>query len=425
MSAPRIVILGGGFAGAYCAQALEKAARRGRARVLLIDRNNYFIFYPLLVEAGTGSLEPRHAVVPLRSFLKRTSFRMTEAVEVDFGRREIRCRAPGGAAETIPYDHLVLCPGSVTRLPNVPGLEQHAFEMKSLADAVALRDRAVGMLELADAEPDPERRQALLHFVVVGANFTGVEVAGELEVFLRHGRRLYHNVRREDCRITLVEITDRILPALDRKLADYAASRLTRRRVRLLLHASVARIDADKALLSGGESLAAHTVIWCAGIQPPPLVKRLHVPVDARGYVLCERDMRVRGYENVWCIGDCAVIPDASGRPYPPTAQHAVREGTRLARNLARALVGKPTRPFDFSALGSLAPLGCRTAVANVFGINLSGFPAYVLWRSYYWLRMPGLARKIRVAMDWTADLLFTRDFVQLGLHRGRRHTAD
>jgi NADH dehydrogenase len=250
-------------------------------------------------------------------------------------------------------------------------------------------------------------------------------VAGELEVFLRHGRRLYHNVRREDCRISLVEITDRILPALDRKLADYAASRLTRRRVRLLLHASVARIDADKALLSGGESLAAHTVIWCAGIRPPPLVKRLHVPVDARGYVLCERDMRVRGYENVWCIGDCAVIPDASGRPYPPTAQHAVREGTHLAGNLARALAGKPTRPFDFSALGSLAPLGCRTAVANVFGINLSGFPAYVLWRSYYWLRMPGLARKIRVAMDWTADLLFTRDFVQLGLHRGRRHTAD
>jgi NADH dehydrogenase len=415
----RIVVIGGGFAGAYCAQALERKLPRASAQVVLLDRNNYFAFFPLLVEAGTGSLEPRHAVISLRAFLKRTTFRMAEVTEVDLGRREILCRPPGESSpERIPYDHLVLAPGSVTRLPGVPGLEHHALEMKSLTDAVMLRDRAIRLLETADSSPDPERRRCLLHFVVVGGNFTGVEVAGELDVFLRQARRLYRNVRREECRVTLVEISSRILSALDPDLAAYAASRMSRRGIQLRLGESVARIDADRVVLSGGETLPCSTVIWCAGIEPGPLVKRLHVPVDARGYILCERDLRVRGFENVWAIGDCAVIPDGDGRPYPATAQHAIREGAHLARNLTRALSGKPTRPFSYSSMGSLASLGCRTAVAKVFGVKLSGFPAYFLWRSYYWLRMPGLSRKFRVALDWTADLLFARDFVQLGLHR-------
>jgi NADH dehydrogenase len=414
----RIVIIGGGFAGAYCAQALEKRLPRSAAQVLLLDRNNYFVFHPLLVEAGTGSLEPRHAVVSLRAFLKRTTFRMAEVTEVDLGRREIGYRSPeGGDSGKVSYDHLVLAPGSATRLPAIPGLDQHGLEMKNLADAVALRDRAIGMLEAADASPDPEARRTLLHFVVVGGNFTGVEVAGELDVFLRRARRVYRNVRREDCRITLVEVTGRILSALDSGLADYAAARLSRRGVQIRLNASVARIEPDRAVLQGGESLPARTVIWCAGIRPAPLVERLHVPVDVRGYILCERDLRVRGFDNVWAAGDSAVVPDPAGHPYPATAQHAIREGIHLAGNISRALAGKPRLPFNFSSIGSLAPLGCRTAVAQVLGMRLSGFPAYFLWRTYYWLRMPGLSRKFRVALDWTADLLFPRDFVQLGLH--------
>jgi len=422
----RIVILGGGFAGAYCAQALEKRLPRSAAQVLLLDRNNYFVFHPLLVEAGTGSLEPRHAVVSLRAFLKRTTFRMAEVREVDLGRREIDYRSPGGGASgKVSYDHLVLAPGSVTRLPAIPGLDQHGLEMKSLADAVALRDRAIGMLEAADATPDPAARRTLLHFVVVGGNFTGVEVAGELDVFLRRARRIYHNVRREDCRVTLVEVTGRILSALDSGLADYAAARLSRRGVQIRLNASVARIEPGRAVLEGGESLPARTVIWCAGIRPSPLVERLHVPVDVRGYILCERDLRVRGFDNVWAAGDSAVVPDPAGRPYPATAQHAIRMGIHLAGNLSRALAGRPLRPFSFSSLGSLAPLGCRTAVAQVLGMKISGFPAYFLWRTYYWLRMPGAARKFRVALDWTADLLFSRDFVQLGLHGRPNRSAE
>ena len=422
----RIVIIGGGFAGAYCAQALERRLPRSAAQVLLLDRNNYFVFHPLLVEAGTGSLEPRHAVVSLRAFLKRTTFRMADVTEVDLGRREVGYRPPGGGPPgKISYDHLVLAPGSVTRLPDIPGLDQHGIEMKSLADAVGLRDRAIRMLETADATPDPAARQALLHFVVVGGNFTGVEVAGELDVLLGRARRLYRNVKREDCRVTLVEVTGRILSALDPGLADYAAARLSRRGIQLRLNASVARIEADRAVLAGGETLSTRTVIWCAGIRPAPLVGRLHVPVDVRGYILCERDLRVRGFDNVWAAGDCAVVPDPGGRPYPATAQHAIREGTHMAGNLVRALAGKPLRPFNFSSLGSLAPLGCRTAVAQVLGMKLSGFPAYFLWRTYYWLRMPGVSRKFRVALDWTADLLFSRDFAQLGIHPGPGRSAD
>jgi NADH dehydrogenase len=415
----RIVILGGGFAGAYCAQALERRLPSGSGQVLLVDRNNYFVFYPLLVEAGTGSLEPRHAVVALRAFLKTSNFLMAEATGVDLSRRMIHCRVSGEEApREVPFDHLVLALGSVTRLPPVPGLDRHGLEMKSLSDAVQLRDRAIRMLERADATEDPERRRALLHFVVVGGNYTGVEVAGELQVFLRGACRLYRTARRAEIAITLVERTSRILPTLDADLAEYAAVVLRRRGVALRLESTLSEIQADGVIFSDGESLPAHTVVWCAGIQPHPLLARLPFPLTSQGYLTCEPDLRVRGQENVWAIGDCATIPDPGGAPYPPTAQHAVREGAHLALNLARSLKGESLVPFVYSSRGTLVPLGCRTGVAKVLGVKLSGFPAYFLWRLYYWMRMPGWARKFRVALDWTAGLFFSRDVVQLGVHR-------
>ena len=320
--------------------------------------------------------------------------------------------------QVTPYDHLVLALGSVTRLPAIPGLEEHGYEMKSLTDAVALRDRAVTLLEAADATDDLERRRALLRLVVVGANFTGVETAGEFDVFLRQGARQCRRVRPEDCGVTLVEVADRILPALDPDLSDYARRHMERRGIEIRLRTSVREIHADRVVLEGGEVLPASTVIWCAGIAPPPLLERLDLPLDERGYVLCERDLRVRGRDDVWAIGDCAVNPDAEGRPYPATAQHAVRQGVHLARNLSRSLSGTSPQPFDYTALGSIVALGCRSGVAKVFGVKLAGFPAWWLFRSVYLMKMPGLSRKARVALDWTLELLFPRDFVQLGVHR-------
>jgi NADH:ubiquinone reductase (H+-translocating) len=417
----RIVVLGGGFAGAYCAQELERRTAPAEARITLVDRQNYFIFYPLLIEAGTGNVEPRHAVVSIRSFLSRAEFRMAEVTELDRGRAEVVVLAPDGTAQRIGYDHLVIALGSVTRLPPVPGLHEHGFQIKSLADAVALRDRAIHFLELAEATDDPLVREAALRFVIVGANFTGAEEAGELDAVLRGALREYPRLSRRDIRITLLDHGDRILPALDERLSAYAERKLRERGVDVRLGESVAAISEDSVTLRSGAVLPTRTVIWAAGIAPPPVVASMSLPLDGRGYILCERDLRVKGERNIWAVGDCAVNTDAKGRAYPATAQHGLREGIAGARNIARVLRGRATRPCDIRSQGSLAALGCRTGVAHVFGVDLSGFAAWWLWRTVYLLKMPGLARKLRVALDWTLQLFFRREYVQLGVHRIER----
>ena len=287
-------------------------------------------------------------------------------------------------------------------------------------DAVAMRDRAISMLEAAEATEDAARRSALLHFVVVGANFTGVELAGELFVFLRDAARLYRHVRPEECTLTLLELGDRLLPQLDRELADFAHRDLVRRGVEVRLGTTATEVRRYEIVLADGSVVPTATVIWTAGIAPNPLVERLALPRDPRGYVDCEPTLRVRGYENVWAIGDAAAVPAADGRPYAATAQNAVRMGRHVGRNVARALAGEPPVPFAFRPQGAIAALGCRTGVAKIFGVKLSGFPAWFVFRTAYLLKMPGFSRKVRVALDWTVDLLFRRDVVQLGAHRER-----
>jgi NADH dehydrogenase len=414
---PRIVILGGGFAGATCARELER--RLGRTvDVCLLDRRNYFVFTPLLIEAGTGQLEPRHAVVSLRAFLSRTRFLMGEVTGLLHEGGTVLVKAAGRAEETrIPFDHCIVALGGVTRLPPVPGLREYGFEMKDLADAVSLRDRAIRLLEMADASSDEEEKRRMLRMVVVGGNYTGVEVAGELHVFLRKACRLYENLRPDFCQVTLVELGERILPALDADLSRYARNVMERRGMRVVLGASATEVALDHVVLSTGEKIPAATTIWCAGIAPSPVVATLGLPLDAKGYIQCERDLRVKGMPNVWAIGDAAVNPDADGHPYPATAQHAVRQGKHLALNLGRVLAGKETLPCDIVSQGALAALGCRTGVARVFGINLSGWPAWFLWRTVYLMKIPGWGRRLRVAIDWTLDLVFGRDPVQLGIH--------
>jgi NADH dehydrogenase len=415
----KIVILGGGFAGAWAAQRLEKALGRDEADVLLIDRRNYFAFSPLLVEAGTGSLEPRHAVVALRSFIRRARFRMGEITGADLARKVVTCRS-GAGEEEIPYDHLVLALGSATRLPPVPGLPEYGWEMKDLQDAVALRDRAIDVIEQADAlaKPGSDAVKELLHFVVVGGNFTGAEVAGEFHQFLRDAARSCPNLSPDECRITLVERSDRILSALDPDLSDYATRQMRRRGIEVMLNDSAVSIGPNSVTLASGATLPTRTVIWCAGIQPPPLVARLGLVLDERGWILCEPDGRVKGRTDVWAIGDCAVNPDPRGGSFPPTAQHAVREGAHLARNLAAVLRGKPTTPLAYRSLGSLAAIGCRAGVARVFGFKVSGFAAWFLWRGVYLMKMPGWGRRLRIALDWAMDLVTRREFVSLGVHR-------
>ncbi len=415
----RIVVIGGGFGGAFAVQRMLRRLREDEAEVLLVDRNNFFVFHPFLVEAGTGSLPPQHAVVGLRAFTHARGLFMGEFTGADFVRQVVRVRPVGRDDEReLPYDELVLAVGSVTSLPPVPGLREHAFQVKGVGDAIALRDRAIRLLEQADQDDDPARRRALLHFVIVGSSFTGVELAGEFEMFLRRASRRYARVTATDITITLVDMAQRILPNLDERLAAFAARKLRGRGVGLRLGTSVRTVGAGHVELTDGTYLATETVIWCAGIAPNPVLADLDLPRDARGWVLCEPDLRVCGHPHVWAIGDCAVNPGPDGKPYPATAQAAVRQGRAVADNLVRVLRGQESRPCAFPNLGELVPLGCRTGVARVGPFRLAGFPAWFLWRSVYLLKMPGWGRRLRVALEWGIDLVFGRDDVQLGVRR-------
>lgn len=413
----RIVILGGGFGGAYCARALEKTLRGSHTEIMLIDRHNFFAFDPLLVEAGCGILEPRHVLVSLRRFLSSTVFRMAEVLDVDVERRQVTYRASGSDwTETVNYDHLVVALGSVPRLPRVPGLQTYGFTMNNLADAMTLRDRAIQMLEFAEATTARQRRHTLLHLAVVGGNFTGVEVAGQFLMFLRQASQWYPSLRPDDCTVTLIQRSERILPALDADLARYAATHLRRLGVNIRLQTSAVEVAADHLQLDSGERLSTYTVIWCAGIAPNPLIQRLPFPQDHQGYVRCEPDLRVQGFDHVWAIGDCAVNRASDGQIYAATAQHAVRQGEHLAHNLARILRGEPAQPCHIRSPGQLAALGRYAGVAKIKGIRFAGFPAWFLWRSVYLMKMPGWTQKLRVSLDWFIAFFFTLSFVQLGV---------
>ncbi|MBZ0269800.1 NAD(P)/FAD-dependent oxidoreductase [bacterium] len=413
--AQRVVVLGAGFGGAYCARRLE---RSDEFAVELLDRRNYFVFSPLLVEAGTGSLEPRHTVVAVRSFVRRARFRNTEIQGIDPAKREVTHLPTGRSSpERLPYDHLVLALGSVTRLPPVPGLREFGHELKSLADAVALRDRMIALLEAAENTADADARRALLHLVVVGGNFTGVEVAGEFIEFLRSASRSYRNFDPAECRVTIVEMQHRILGPLDGKLAERGRAQLAAMGVEFRLEDSVREVRESEVVLQSGETLASRTVVWCAGIAPPPLLGTLDLPRDEHGYLLCDETLRVKGFENVWAIGDCAVTADATGRPSAATAQQAVREGNHLACNLIRAARGEAPRPLPYRSVGSLAALGARRGVGNVMGVPVHGFLAWFLWRTVYLGKTPGWSRRLRIAADWTLDFVFGRSYVQLGVH--------
>jgi NADH dehydrogenase len=424
----RIIILGSGFAGAYCAKSLERSIKKLNLDVVMVDRHNYFVFYPLLVEAGTGTLQPRHAVVPIRAFLKRIRFVMADIESVDTSAQTVRIDVAGDSGtQTLHYDHLVLAMGSVSNLPPVPGLIEYAYEMKSVGHAVALRDRVIQLLEEANASDDPAYRRALLHLVVVGGNFTGVEVAGEFQEYMSKAVRVYPNLSEEDCRVTLIDRGHAVLKALeDEELSQWSAEHLRRRGIELRLGESVDAIYADHAVLqSNKQKLPTHTVIWCAGIAAPPLLAEMPVPLDGHGYLLCDRELRVQGFENIWGIGDCAVNIDADGKSYPATAQHATREGKHLAKNLDRVLQGKPPTVCNVKTLGALAAFGRFDAVAKILGWRFTGFVAWFLWRTVYLAKIPGFTRGLRVAIDWTVALLFDREYAEMGIHRIMRPTPE
>ncbi len=413
----RILILGGGFAGLATAQALERIlAREEGVEITLVDRENFFLFTPLLAEVPSGSIEAKHLVTPLRACLRRVAVRQAEVHALDLSTKvATAAHCPKCRVYSLEFDHLVLALGSVTNFYGLPGVAEHALTLKTLNDAIALHNYIIDKFEHADMEEDPEVRRRLLTFVVAGGGFAGVEVMAELSDFARGIKPYYAGIYPEEVRLLLVHPGPRLLPEVDEGLAAYALKKLRQKGVEVRLTTSVAAASAEEVVLQGGEKIPTRTLIWTAGIAPNPLLAILPCPKDEKGRIVVEETLEVPGYPGVWALGDLAHIPDPkTGLPYPPTAQHAVREAKVVAQNIAASIRGGAKQPFRYSPLGVLAGLGRRSAIAEILGVKFSGFFAWWLWRTIYLFKLPGLERKVRVALDWTLDLFFPRDIVHL-----------
>lgn len=415
----RVVIVGGGFAGVFTARELERAlVGRDDVDVVLVSRENYFVFQPMLPEIISGSIGLMDTVSPLRRLLPRTTVHVREVEAIDVARRVVRL-APGfhPHAHEVAFDHLVIAPGTVTDFRGLPGLPEHALPFKTLADALALRSRVIHALEEAAIETeDSELRRSLLTFVVAGGGFSGVEVVAELNDFVRDVARAYRNISPEDIRVALVHGTERILPEVSERLALYAQRLLVKRGVELHLKARLASASGDRAVLADGTVIPTKTLVSTIPSSPHPLVDALALPKGRAGKIETEGTLRVKGHTNLWALGDCALVPMPTGEPCPPTAQHATRQARTLARNLLATIDGSSLQPFTFKGLGKMGALGRRNAVAEIMGVQVSGFLAWFLWRTIYLAKLPGWGRRAKVAASWTFDLFLPPELVGLRL---------
>ncbi|MBV9264136.1 MAG: FAD-dependent oxidoreductase, partial [Candidatus Eremiobacteraeota bacterium] len=367
-------------------------------------------------EVTSGELEVRHVVTPIREQLHRAQFILADVEAIDIEARVVRYRhVLTRIVNEQRFDHLVLALGSSTSTFGLSGVAENTWALKTLADADALRNHLVWLLEMADTIADDERRERLLCVAVVGGGFTGVETAGEIAGLFRSVVPLYKNLRGNRPKIVLVEAGRALLAGLPAKMGEYSRLVLERNGIEVVLGDGVAAAGERSLTLQSGRRIATETIVWSAGVKPSPFLAATKLPMDRHGAIRTGRDMRAEGVAGVWALGDCAAIPDGEGGTYPMTAQHAIREGPRCADNIVAALRGTPTKPFVYRALGMMAALGGRKAVAQLPGERvITGFVAWFLWRTYYLLRLPGLERKFRVAFDWTLDLMFPRDTAEL-----------
>ena len=413
-----VIIAGGGFGGLYAARRLERRLPRHSARIVLVSDVNFLLYTPLLPGAASGSLEPRHVVVPLREELEWTEIMLARVESADPAMRDLRVRTIDGREETLRYDQLIVALGSVSRVMPVPGLAEHAIGFKTLADAIALRNRALLHLEIAESLPDDESRREYLTFVFVGAGYAGLEGIAELQDFVTDVIERYPRCRLAGTRFILVEARDRVMSEIPASLAEFASRELRGRGMEIRTSTGLESMDASSATLSTGERIPARTVCWTAGVKPPPVVGRLGLSLDESGRIEVDSTMRVKGRENVWAIGDAAAVPDPAMRrrqASPPTAQHAIRQGRRVGENVAAALRGRRTKRFRYRTLGVFVDMGQHQAVAHMLGVPLRGFPAWFAARTYHLTMMPGMARRVRLALDWTVGLFFGRATAELG----------
>jgi NADH dehydrogenase len=412
-----VVIAGGGFGGFYAARTLERSMPRQAAKVTLVNDVNFMLYTPLLPGAAAGTLDPRHVVVPLREELKGSDLRLGTVVGATPGRKAIQVRNAEWRVEDLFYDQLVVAIGSVSRTLPIPGLAEYGLGFKSLPEAIQLRNHVLRTLEIAETLEDPAERRKWLSYVFVGAGYAGLEGLAELQDFAADVIDLYPRCRTQGMRWILVEARDRVMPEIPADLAEFATRELRGRGIEIRLGTTLESVEADQATLSGGEVVPTRTLVWTAGVKPHPVVGKLGLPLDGQGRIRVDATMRVDGQDCVWAIGDAAAVPDPArkGQPTPPTAQHAIRQGRAVGRNVAASIGNGRVRPFRFKTRGVFVDMGQGEAVATTLGIKWRGVAAWWLARSYHLAMMPGAKRKLRLLIDWNVQLVFGRDASELG----------
>jgi NADH dehydrogenase len=423
----RILVVGGGYVGMYTAQRILKNLKRGEATVTVVDPRPYMTYQPFLPEAAAGSIAPRNLVAPLRKVLKGPNAEVItgRVVSVDHGRKAATIAPNAGEAYELSFDELVVAVGSVPRTLPIPGLAEHGIGFKQVEEAVSLRNQVIGQIDLADSIKDPALRRKALTFVFVGGGFAGVEAIAEMEDMARDVSKWYANVEPEDMRWLLVEAADRILPEVGPELGVWTAEELRKRGIQVKMKTFLNSCVDHHVVLSDGTEADASTIVWTAGVKPNPVVEHLGVPLGPKGHVDAQANLRVTGLDHVWAAGDCAQVPDLTKGPgnwCSPSAQHAVRQSKRLAENIVADLRGKSVEDYVHKHVGSVAGLGIGKGVANVYGIKLRGWPAWLMHRAYHVSRVPTFNRKVRVLADWTAALFFPREVVSMGQLQMPRH---
>jgi NADH dehydrogenase len=424
-----VVIAGGGFGGFYAARTLARVLEPHSARVRLVTADNFMLYTPLLPGAAAGTLEPRHVVVPLREELDTSiHLRLAHITGASPERSVLHIRSLDGHEEDLTYDQLIVAVGSVSRTLPIPGLAQHGMGFKSLPEAIALRNHVIRTLEIAETLEDGDARREYLTYVFVGAGYAGLEGLAELQDFTADVMDLYPRCRVTGMRWILVEATERVMPEIGPKLADFAVRELRGRGIEIRTKTTLDELTAASARLSDGEVLPTRTLVWTAGVKAHPVLARCGLPLDDRGRIVTDSRLQVQGFDNVWSIGDCAAVPDPArkGMPCPPTAQHAIRQGRVVGRNVAAALGGTGRRRrFTYKTKGVFVDMGRRKAVATTGPITWSGTPAWLLARTYHLAMMPGAGRRARLLVDWNIGLLFGRDTAELGRLGEPRTLAD
>lgn len=419
----RVVIVGGGFAGLYAALTLDRALGHHRdLQVTVIDQNNYFLFPPLLPSAAAGSIETRQVTFPFRRIFETTNvvFRKARVERVDPDSRVVVASAAQEQSSSeevaIEYDYLILCPGSVSNTFRTPGAVEHALFMRQLGDAIAVRDRIIECFERAAAHTDRAAQQELLRFIIVGAGPTGVELASEIHDLIHQVLlKRYPEIDASLIEIVLVQSGPQVLPGWHKDIVRMTADKLATLRIHVLLDNRVKEVGPDYVVLKDGAVRRTRTCVWCAGVSPAPLLAQAGLPLHASGRVPVQEDLRVHGRDRVFVLGDAALLVDRdTGQPLPPLGQVAFQQGPHAARNILRILRGQPPLPFRYFNYGSLVSVGEHFAAVELGGVRLSGFVAWIVWRTLYLAKMVGLSNKIRIVIDWTLDLLIERSFTQI-----------